>query len=159
MDLVGRKLGQAGGTNLQAFLNDVAEFVKANEKDPVLGASVKELREAHEAVAGSAMRLLSWFQMGKMPMVPLGANRFLEMMSELAVGWLLLDGAAVALKAMAKLPAGDAGANDRAFYEGKKHAAIYFATNVLPHVKLSAEILGREDASSLEIPAEAFATV
>src|SRR6185369_6447225 len=46
MDLVGRKLGQAGGANLQAFLNDVAEFVKAHEKHPVLGASIKELREA-----------------------------------------------------------------------------------------------------------------
>ena len=27
MDLVGRKLGQAGGANLQAFLGDVAKFV------------------------------------------------------------------------------------------------------------------------------------
>ena len=27
MDLVGRKLGQAGGANLQAFLGDVAQFV------------------------------------------------------------------------------------------------------------------------------------
>ena len=30
MDLVGRKLGQAGGANLQAFLGDVAKFVAAN---------------------------------------------------------------------------------------------------------------------------------
>ncbi|WP_437581032.1 acyl-CoA dehydrogenase [Sorangium sp. So ce887] len=159
MDLVGRKLGQAGGVNLQAFLNDVAEFVKANDKHPVLAASVKELREAHEAVAGSAMRLLSWFQMGKMPMVPLSANRFLEMMSELAIGWLLLDGAVIALKALEALPPGDAGAKDRAFYEGKKHAALYFAANVLPHAKFSAELLGREDSSALDIPVDAFATV
>jgi hypothetical protein len=34
MDLVGRKLGQNGGANLQAFLGDVAKFVAANEKHP-----------------------------------------------------------------------------------------------------------------------------
>jgi alkylation response protein AidB-like acyl-CoA dehydrogenase len=159
MDLVGRKLGQAGGANLQAFLNDIAEFVKANEKHPVLAAGVKELREAHEAVAGTAMRMLSWFQMGKMPMVPLAANRFLEMMSEVAVGWLLLDAAVISLKAIEKLPAGEEGEKDRLFYQGKRHAAMYYALNVLPHAKLSAEILGREDASALEIPTEAFASL
>src|SRR6202034_3401839 len=43
MDLVGRKLGQAGGANLQAFLSDVAKFVAANAQHPQLGASVKRL--------------------------------------------------------------------------------------------------------------------
>ncbi|AKT40056.1 acyl-CoA dehydrogenase [Chondromyces crocatus] len=159
MDLVGRKLGQRGGANLQTFLGEVGAFVKANEKDPILGKAVKELGEAQEAVAGSAMRLLGWFQMGKMPMVPLAANRFLEMMSETAVAWLLLDGARIAIDAQAKLPADDSAAPERAFYEGKKQAALYYALNVLPHVRLNAEILGREDASALDIPLDAFATV
>jgi alkylation response protein AidB-like acyl-CoA dehydrogenase len=70
MDLVGRKLGQSGGMNLQAFLGDIASFVAKHEKHPLFGAAVKELAGAQESLAGSAMRLLSWFQMGKMPMVP-----------------------------------------------------------------------------------------
>src|SRR5580692_9289165 len=37
MDLVGRKLGQAGGANLQAYLGDVAKFVASNSSHPVLG--------------------------------------------------------------------------------------------------------------------------
>jgi hypothetical protein len=159
MDLVGRKLGQAGGANLQAFLGDVAAFVKANERHPLLGKAVKELGEAQEAVAGTAMRLLTWFQMGKMPLVPLAANRFLEMMSQTAVAWLLLEGARIAIDAAKQLPEGDLGAKERAFYEGKRHAALYYAMNVLPEAKLSAEILGREDASALEIPAESFAAI
>lgn len=159
MDLVGRKLGQNGGANLQAFLGDVAKFVAAHEAHPVLGAAVKELKGAQEALGGTAMRLLGWFQAGKMAMVPLSANRALNMMSEVAVGWLLLDGARIALEAQAGLPAGEAGAKERAFYEGKKHAAIYFARTVLPNVKHDAEILAREDTSALDIPAEAFATV
>jgi alkylation response protein AidB-like acyl-CoA dehydrogenase len=159
MDLVGRKLGQNGGANLQAFLSDVAKFVADNESHPVLGPSVKELQGAHEALAGTAMRLLSWFQSGRMAMVPLAANRFLQMMSEVAVGWLLLDGARIALDAQAKLPEGDAGAKDRAFYEGKKHAARYFAQNVLPEVRTAAEILGREDTSPTDISDDSFASV
>ena len=159
MDLVGRKLGQNGGANLQAFLGDVAKFIAENESHAVIGPWVKELQGAHEAVAGTAMRLLSWFQSGQMAMVPLASTRFLEMMSELAVGWLLLDGAKIAHDAQAKLPEGDAGARDRSFYEGKKHAARYYALNVVPGVKLKAEILGREDSSSIDIPDEAFATL
>jgi alkylation response protein AidB-like acyl-CoA dehydrogenase len=159
MDLVGRKLAQGNGTNLQAFLGDVAGFVSAHDKHPALGPLVKELGAAQEALAGSAMRLLSWFQMGKMPLVPLAANTFLEMMSETTVAWLLLEGAVIAVAAQDALPAGDESAKDRAFYEGKKHAAVYFARTVLPRVRFHAELLGREDTSPLDIPADAFATV
>lgn len=159
MDLVGRKLGQAGGANLQAFLGDVAAFVKANEKNATLAPMLKDLEGAHEALAGTAMRLLSWFHQGKMAMVPLAANRFLEMMSTVAVSWLLLEGAKIAGDALEKLPAGEEGAAERSFYEGKRHAAFYYARTVLPQVKYDAELLGREDTSPLEITNSAFATV
>jgi hypothetical protein len=81
------------------------------------------------------------------------------MMAETSVGWLLLDAAVIAAEAQEKLPAGDEGAKDRAFYEGKKQAALYFARVVLPRVKFNAETLGREDSSPLDIPTDAFATV
>ncbi len=156
MDLVGRKLGQHGGKNLQAFIGDIAKFVSENEKHPVLGAAVKELGAAQEAVAGMAMRLLMWFQTGRIALVPLAANRFLEMMSETAVAWLLLDGARIATDKLASLPKDD---KERAFYEGKKHAALFFARNVLPNVKKSAEVLAVEDTSPIDMPTEGFATV
>ncbi len=159
MDLVGRKLGQNGGANLQAFLGDVAKFIAENANHPALGPSVKELQAAQEAVGGTAMRMLGWFQMGQMSMVPIASTRFLEMMSELAVGWLLLDGARIAIEKTKSLPDGEEGAKDRAFYAGKTLAAKYFAMNVLPSVKLKAEILGREDSSALDISDTAFATV
>lgn len=158
MDLVGRKLPQRGGQNLQEFLADVAKFVEQNKNHPTLGSSVAELAAAHEAVSGTAMRLLMWFQSGRMPMVPLAANRFLEMMSQLCVGWLLLEGAVIASKKEAELPKEGSGP-DRAFYQGKHHAATYFAKHVLPEVKSHADVLGREDRSALDIPNEAFATV
>ncbi|MBK8940736.1 MAG: acyl-CoA dehydrogenase [Polyangiaceae bacterium] len=159
MDLVGRKLPQNGGANLQAFLGDVAKFIADNEKHAFVGGLVKDLAQAHEAVAGTAMRLLSWFQSGRMNIVPLAANRVLEMMSELCCAWLLCDAARIAHDQLEKLPPGEESAADRAFYEGKKYVATFFVRNILPHAKLTAEILGREDTSALDIPTAAFATI
>jgi alkylation response protein AidB-like acyl-CoA dehydrogenase len=156
MDLVGRKLGQAGGANLQAFLGDVQKFVAAHSAHATLGAAVKKLGAAQEAVAGSAMRMLMWFQSGQLALVPLSANRFCEMMSELTVGWLLLEGAVLAEAAKAKV---DAGHPDHAFYTGKTATALYYARNVLPGVEHKAQLLADEDKSPLDIPDAAFATV
>lgn len=157
MDLVGRKLGQNGGANLQSFLGDIGTFVAANAKHAEIGREVQALGSAAEALGMSAMRMLGWFQSGKVPLVPLAANRFLEMMSELAVAWLLLDGARIASEARPKVAEGDD--KELAFYEGKVKAALYFARNVLPNVRASAEILAAEDTTPVDVSDGAFASV
>jgi alkylation response protein AidB-like acyl-CoA dehydrogenase len=154
LDLVGRKLMSRGGANVQAFTKDVQTFIAANKEHPVYKDAIAVLAQAMEALGSSGAKFMMWFGGGKMEMVPLAANRFLEMMSETVVGWLLLDAAVRSDAAAAKLPAGHP---DHAFYEGKKYAALYFAHNVVPEVMAKAQILAREDRSSIEIPAAAFA--
>lgn len=156
MDLVGRKLGQGGGANLQAFLGDVAKFVGANCAHPTLGGEVKRLGLAQEALAGSAMKLLSWFQMGRIELVPLNANRFLAMMSELTVAWLLLDAAVIADTAAKSV---DPKHPDAAFYAGKIQAALYYSRTCLPNVEAGAKAMAEEDRTPLDIPDAGFATV
>ena len=156
MDLVGRKLAQAGGANLQAFLGDIAKFVGANGGHAKLGAAVKKLGLAQEALGGSAMKLLMWFQSGNMVMVPLFANRFLDMMSETAVAWMLLEGAIIA---DAKLATTEAKHPDHAFYSGKIAAANFYARTVLPGVEEKAKQMAEEDRTPLDIEDAAFATV
>jgi hypothetical protein len=156
MDLVGRKLGQAGGQNLQSFLGDVGRFVSQQSSHPVLGAAVKRLGAAAEQLGANAMRLLGWFQSGQMGLVPLYANRYLEMMSETTVAWMLLEGAVIAHEKESKVAAGHP---DKAFYKGKVSAALYYAKNVLPGVEEKAKILAEEDKSALEIDDASFATV
>jgi hypothetical protein len=97
-----------------------------------------------------------WFQGGNMALVPLHANRFLEMMSETAVAWMLLEGAAIA---DAKLPKVAAGEPDQAFYAGKIAAAQFYALTVLPGVEHKAAQFGDEDRTALDVPEAAFATV
>jgi alkylation response protein AidB-like acyl-CoA dehydrogenase len=156
MDLVGRKLGQAGGANMQAFLGDVGAFVQKHAGDTTIGPAVKTLATAQEALGGSAMRFLQWFQTGQAQLVPLHANRFLEMMAETAVGWLLLEGAAIAKEKKKTVAAGHP---DAAFYDGKIAAALFFARNVLPSVELKAKLMGEEDKSPIEITDAGFASI
>jgi alkylation response protein AidB-like acyl-CoA dehydrogenase len=156
MDLVGRKLGQNGGANLQAFLGDVATFVQKHGGDAALGPSVKTLGIAQEALSMTAMRLLTWFQSGKLAMVPLNANRFLEMMAETSVAWMLLEGAAIATE---RKKVTTPSHPDAAFYDGKVASALFYARNVLPGVELKAKLMAEEDATPIDIPDAAFATV
>jgi alkylation response protein AidB-like acyl-CoA dehydrogenase len=154
MDLVGRKLMQRGGANVQAFGKDVAGFVAANKDHPVFKDGIAILGQAMEALTATGGKFMQWFGGGRMEMVPTVANRFLEMMSETTLGWLLLEQGVIAEAALAGLAADHP---DRAFYEGKRYAAQYFAYNVLPGVAAKAQLIAREDRSVLDIPAAGFA--
>jgi hypothetical protein len=156
MDLVGRKLGQAGGAPLAAFMADIGAFVEAHRGHAVLGDSVRLLGQAQLAVGGTAKAYMAWSQSGKFELVPATANRFLEMMSELTVGWLLLEAAVVAEKAAQGLAGGHP---DLGFYEGKRASAVYYARNALATAPLKAQQIAAEDRTALDMPAEAFATV
>ena len=112
--------------------------------------------EELEALTATGGKFMQWFGGGRMEMVPSVANRFLEMMAETTVGWLLLDAAVIADAAAAKLPADHP---DRAFYDGKRFAAQYYALNVLPGVAAKAQLIAREDRTVLDIPAAAFGPV
>ncbi len=156
MDLVGRKLAQGGGENFRNFLGDIGKFVAANAQHPQIGGEVQALGKAAESLGGAAMQIFGWSQGAKFVLVPLTATRFLEMMSETAVAWMLLESARVALEASAKLPEGHV---DGPFYAGKLHAARFYARNVLPGVLHKAKVIGAEDQSPMDIADDAFATV
>lgn len=155
MDLVGRKMGMAGGMHFQQFMGDVGNFIEANREHATLGAEVKLLAGAQEGLMSAAMAILGWSQdPAKVALIPLQANRFLQMMSEVAVGWLLLDAAVIADKAVA-----GASGPDREFYDGKKWSAVWYARNVLPNVEQGARLMAIEDASPVQIPDAAFASL
>ncbi len=153
MDLVGRKLGQNGGANFQAFMSDITAFVDANRSHPKFGPEVALLAAASESVMSVAMGMLGWSQSDKFTLVPLNANRFLDMMSRLSVGWLLLDAGVTAEAAAAKLPPKDP---DLAFYEGKRASALWYARNVIPQIETMAKMAQAEDSSPVEISDAAF---
>ncbi|HVE82442.1 MAG TPA: acyl-CoA dehydrogenase [Myxococcales bacterium] len=153
MDLVGRKLGQAGGAHLQQFMGDVGQFVEKHRAHPVLGQAVEALAAGQEATITAAMGMLAWSQEDKTHLIALNANRFLRLMSQLAVGWMLLDAAAIAGEALNKVAASHP---DHAFYEGKIASGLWFARNVLPEVELQARVIAAGDDSATALSDEAF---
>ena len=153
LDLVGRKLSQNGGENFRTFLGEINKFVGTNKSHESLGTEIARLGDAANALGATAMRFLGWTQSGKFDLVPLTANRFMEMMSQTAVAWLLLEAALIA-DAKSK----DVADNhpDKAFYTGKIFSAKYFANLELPRVTASADNLAVEDRSALDIPDAGF---
>ena len=153
MDLVGRKLMQRGGANVQGFAGDVAKFVAAHKENATFKDSVAVLGQAMEAMNATGGKFMQWFGGGKLEMVPSVSNRFLEMMAETTIGWLLLEQGVIAEKALASLAADHP---DRAFYTGKVYGAKYYALNVLPGVAAKAQMIAREDRSVVDVPVEAL---
>ncbi len=153
LDLVGRKLSQRGGANLQAFLADVRKVAETARADAELAPAADRMLAAGEALMQGAMRFLGWFQSGKTELIGLYANRFLEMLARTAVSSVLLEGAAIAERAAAALPESHP---DRAYYSGKRHAALHYAHLELPGVVDGARIMGEEMRHSLDIPDSGF---
>ena len=153
LDLVGRKLGQRGGANLQAFLADVRRVAETARADKDLAPVADRMLAAGDALTQGAMRFLGWFQSGKTDLIGLYANRFLEMLARTAVSSVLIEGAEVAARATAALPDSHP---DRAYYAGKRHAALHYAHLELPGVVDGARIMGEEMRHSLDIPDSGF---
>lgn len=122
LDLVARKLGQKGGANFQAFLKDMGTFIAKNSDGP-LKEQIAILKDCSDTLTKCAMQFLQWFQGGDMDLVPLAANRFLAMMAETVVGWMLLEGAVIALNSSE--------GKDKDFYDGVVASAKFFAINTL----------------------------
>jgi alkylation response protein AidB-like acyl-CoA dehydrogenase len=156
LDLIGRKLRANQGRAPGELLARARRCAEVNAGDAALGRAATELGRAADSIEPTLAMLFAATRSGDLALPPLVANRVLEMFAELAVGLLLLEGAAIARRKLADLPAGD---RDRAFYEGKVHAAVYYALNVVPGVRHKAEIVAAADRSALDIPDAAFATV
>jgi hypothetical protein len=156
LDLVGRKLSQGGGTLVRQLAGDIARFIQDNAAHEILGGEMKALGEALEALTATTLVYLKFFQEGQLRQIPLTATRFLEMLAEVTLAWLLLEAAALAHRSMQGLSETD---RDFNFYAGKIHSARFFIRNVLPGVKTKAAIIASRDTSALDIQVNQFPLV
>lgn len=151
LDLVGRKLGQDGGSHAAALFKDIMAFIKTNSSHEGVGSAVAALSKAAQAVGGVAEQVAKWAKTPEVTRIPMVANGFLELLSEVYVGWLLLEAAIVAASKV-----DTAEPSERAFYAGKIAAAQYFASWVLPTVSARASTLVSASTVVLELEADAF---
>ena len=87
----------------------------------------------------------SWIRLQKMELIFAVSTRFLQMMAEVTVAWLLLDGAIIANKAMD----GDIDQKESEFYQGKITSANFYINNILPNVFSAENIIALADENAV----------
>ena len=85
--------------------------------------------------------------------VGLNTTRLLMSCGDLAIGWLLLRQASVALD---QLDGNGLSAADKAFYEGKLAVARFFATTVLPELVARRKVVESTDNAIMDVAEDVF---
>jgi alkylation response protein AidB-like acyl-CoA dehydrogenase len=156
LDLVVRKLRGRQGKDLADFVGDLTGFVERYKDDPAVGPEVKMLGEAAQALQGAGADLMQYMMSSKLDQLTLCCSPFLEAMSEVTVGHLLLEAAVIAEEERTQ--------DDRQsqeefdFYAGKVMAGKFYANFVLPNVLDKCRTIASNDRSALDIPDAGFST-
>jgi acyl-CoA dehydrogenase len=149
MDLVGRKLGMNGGRAIQAFFAEVAQFIKENKADAVLGPLMGELEKA----LGRQQQATMWLMQNgltKPDNAGAAASDYLRLMALVVMGhvWGMMAKAAQARLA--------SGAENPAFYEHKFITARFFFERMLPDTGSLLKKIESGSESLMALPADAF---
>jgi alkylation response protein AidB-like acyl-CoA dehydrogenase len=149
LDLLGRKVGANNGAALKLLARVIgADITRARD------TGLDDLADALEAavnVLHTTTRKL--FAASNDPELMLANSwHYLELMGHTVVAWLWLNQARVAKHALELHP----NSADVAFYQGKLHAARYFARFELPKVAVWGNLLGALDNTTLEMREDWF---
>jgi alkylation response protein AidB-like acyl-CoA dehydrogenase len=150
MDLFFRKIGKDQGETLNALFAEIQETAKGDAGNGALAAERARLATALEDVQ-EMLGTMAGFLNESIYQIGLNTTPFLFSLSELVIGWLLVEQAEVAHAALAGEP-GD----DRAFYEGKVAAARHFTRTVLPQLSARRTVVETTDSSLMELETDAF---
>ncbi|MGX9688171.1 acyl-CoA dehydrogenase [Deinococcus wulumuqiensis] len=145
-DLLGRKLTQANGRGLEVLLARMEADLQAAEGHEELADIRAGLQEAIRQSTAALQSLLRRAPELGPDLFLANANAALDMVGHTVVGWMWLRQALAAARA---LP--EARSSDRDFYQGKLHAARFFARYELPRVRTWAELLASADPTTLEM--------
>ncbi len=169
LDLVGRKLGQRKGANVAALSEEIRRTVQELEQMNDLASHGLLLGEAAEAWVNLTAKFGELSRSKELLTPLLNATPYLEIMGDVVVGWLLLQGAGIASGKLGSLyscaekemteaqkEAAIRENGDIAYYCGKIAAAKFFAVNVLTAVKARCEAIATGDKTSLLIAEESF---
>jgi len=157
LDLVVRKLRGRQGRDLADFTGELTKFVADNSSDPAVGSEIRALGKAAERLQGAGTAIIEYMMSGKLDQLTLCASPFLEAMSEVTIGHLLLEAALIAEEA--RTQDDEQSQEEFDFYAGRVMAAKFFANFILPSVGAKCDAIESSDRSSLDIPDRGFSTV
>ena len=142
---------RALSAEIQAFLDSIAEVGRLKVEREAVGRALAEVGQMVTAMTtqlGAAQD-----DPRNVYRVGLNTTRLLLSCGDLAIGWLLLRQAAVAL---ARLDDNGLSKADQSFYEGKLAVARFFATTVLPELVSRRKVVEGTDLSVMDVPQNVF---
>lgn len=152
-DLFRDKLAMGRHSKLLAlFEQNVMTFIEQNKYIPQFEKSINMLEKALYSLTDTHKLMGSWIKVQKMELIFAVSTRFLQMMAEVTVSWLLLDGAIIAQNAMQA----DISQSETEFYQGKITSAQFYINNILPNVFSTADIIALEDESAVNADITTF---
>ncbi|MCM3883015.1 acyl-CoA dehydrogenase [Frankia sp. R82] len=157
-DLFFRKIVRDQGQALTAVLGEIQTFVKAEAGNGELRHEREALGSALDDVQGIIGAMVGQLTSAaedarQVYKVGLNTTRLLLGVGDLLIGWLLLRGADVALRALAN---GAADGRDAEFYRGKIAAAHWFAVTVLPELKVARALAETTGLELMDLAEDAF---
>ena len=156
-DFFFRKIARDQGAALQHLVTKIETFLNSDAARPELAQARACLAAAladAQAMTATLTGYLMSAQENARELYRLGLESvaFLLAVGDLLIGWLLLEHAEIALKALD----GDVSDRDRGFYAGKVAAAKFFARNVLPRLTAERAIAEGVDLTIMDMGEEAF---
>ncbi len=159
IDLLMRKVFGSGGKLFQSFVSDLAAWIARHENHGVLQEEIDQLKFAQEELV-KVTEHLGRLVRRDIRHTALGASPYLNLFGNVVVGWLLLDQAIRAHKALQSfdLPEDPADAaafladNERArFYSAKMDTARFFTYQILSRNRWLATQILSDDRSALDV--------
>lgn len=146
-DLFRDKLAMGRHSKLLAvFQQQIMDFVASSKQYKEFSSSLALLEKALTQLVETHHLMGSWIKIQKMERIFSVSTRFLQMMAEVTVAWLLLDGAIIAHHSLQE----DGHEQSENFYRGKITSATFYINNVLPNVFSTAHIIALADDSAIE---------
>lgn len=156
-DFFFRKIARDRGGALQHLVAQIEGFLKNPDARPELASSREMLSTALDDTRAMAAAMTGFLfaaqdDARELYRIGLESVSFLLSAGDLVIGWLLLQQAEIALKALD----GESDPRERQFYSGKVAAANFFVRNVLPRLSSERRILESVDLSIMDVGEDVF---
>ncbi len=135
------------------LIDEIIEFLNENKNNDEFQNQLGELDKARKALEESFEFIRRLSKENKIAYILSISTRFLEMMAEVVVAWLLLDSALISAK---KIETANLNENNKLFYQGKISSAKFYIHNILPYTLAKAEIISKENNTIAETKVEYF---
>lgn len=156
-DFFFRKIARDRGGALQHLVAQIEAFLNNPGARPELAPSRELLSTALDDTRAMAAAMTGFLfaaqdDARELYRIGLESVSFLLSAGDLVIGWLLLQQAEIALKALD----GESDPREKEFYNGKVAAANFFVRNVLPRLSAERRILESVDLSIMDVGEDVF---